>query len=192
VPHLELTASVEMSASMSIARDSGCSLDALLVRACALALAEHPRANGTYRDARFELHSRVNVGLQLETGDAYVIATVLDADTKSLQELTAEVERLSDAARAEQLTPPELSGATFTIWNAGPYGLATAQAIVSPPAAAAVAAGTVRELPIIRDGAIVPGRSMNLTLTCDHRILFGPDAARFLNRISSLLEEGTL
>ena len=123
------------------------SLDAVLARACALALRQVPRANGAYRDGRFELYSRVNVGVTVDTPEGYVAVTLFDADRKSAIELEAELERLSARARSGELTPPELSGATFTLTNLGRYGVAGATAVIVPPHAAALAAGAVRAAP---------------------------------------------
>jgi pyruvate dehydrogenase E2 component (dihydrolipoamide acetyltransferase) len=142
-----------------------------LVRACALALAEHPRANGAYRDGRFELYSRVNVGVVVATDDTYAIPTVFDAERQSLAELEQEVERLEAGATAGTLTAPAFTAATCTVWNAGALGIAAASIPVVPPQAAALAAGT-----------------RALTLCCDHRILYGARAAAFLEAVAHHLD----
>jgi pyruvate dehydrogenase E2 component (dihydrolipoamide acetyltransferase) len=178
IPDLELSAEVDVEPSTAST--------ACLVRACALALREVPRANGAYRDGRFELYSRINVGVIVASEECYVIPTVFDADRKSLSELTAEIAKLTE--RAGELSPPELAGATFTLSNPGALGVASATPVVIAPQAAALAAGAVREVPVIRDGALVPGHSMTLTLACDHRILYGAQAARFLTAVKARLE----
>ena len=160
VPHLDC----------SVAAPAGALSTAMLVHASALALREHPRANAAYRDGRFELYSRVNVGVVAATADAYLIPTVLDADAKPVDQLAEEIEQLSSAAAAGELAAPAFSGATFTVWNAAELGLAAASLPVVPPQAAALTAGT---------GA--------LTLACDHRILYGARAAAFLGAIASSL-----
>jgi pyruvate dehydrogenase E2 component (dihydrolipoamide acetyltransferase) len=192
VPDVELGAEVDMARCLALGDEIGCSVTAMLVRASALALVEVPRANGAYRDAKFELYSRVNVGVAIDTEDSYVVPTVFDADGKPLRELAEEIRLLTHRARDGALTPPELSGATFTVWNLGTYGVASATAVITPPQAAAIAAGAVRAGPVVRDGAIVPGETMTVTLACDHRILYGAQAARFLVRIKEMLEEATL
>ena len=188
IPDTELRAEVDMSAFATLTVGGGPSLDAVLARACALALRQAPRANAAYRDGRYELYSRVNVGFTVDTPDGYVAVTLFDADRKPARELESELGRLIARARTGEITPPESSGATFTVTNLGRYGVAGATAVITPPQAAALAAGAVRETPIVRDGAIVPGYAMSLTLACDQRILFGEQAARFLVDIRELLE----
>ena len=125
----------------------------MIVKACALALRDHPRANGSYRDGRFELHSRVNVGVAVAsaaedpTGGALVVPTVFDADTKALGEIARETRALAERVRDGSITPPELSGGTFTVSNLGMYGIASFTAIVNPPQAAILAVGAARAAP---------------------------------------------
>lgn len=141
-----------------------------LVNAVAVALRKHPRANAAYRDGRFELYSRINVGILLATKEAYVIPTVFDADQKALEELSGEIEDLRHQVGAGTLTPPALSGATFTVWNAAEQGILAASIPVVSPQAGALAAG-----------------ARDLVLACDHRILYGTVAAQFLATIRSEL-----
>jgi pyruvate dehydrogenase E2 component (dihydrolipoyllysine-residue acetyltransferase) len=162
VPTLELTVDLVSPSAISTGR---------LAEACAQALREQPRANAAYRDGRFELYSRVNLGIVVADEDRYLIPTVFDADVKSAPELEAEIEQLSSDAAAGRLPASGFSGATFTLWNAARYGLTSAQIPVVPPQAAALTAGT---------------RSM--TLSCDHRILYGARAAAFLTAVRSRLE----
>jgi pyruvate dehydrogenase E2 component (dihydrolipoamide acetyltransferase) len=190
VPDLELDTEVDIEACLRLAAESGCSLTAILVRACALALRDVPQANAAYRDGRFELYSRVNVGVTIETEGAYAVPALLDADRKSLPELTSELEALTGRAHRGELTPPELAGTTFTLTDLGDHGVARSSAIVTPPQAAALVAGAIRSVPVLRDGAIVAGRVVTLTLGCDHRILYGARAARFLTCISDRLQTG--
>ncbi len=187
VPDLELGTDVAVDASLALTREHGWSLTAILVRACATALREAPRANGAYRDGRFELYSRVNIGVTVPTADGQVTPTVLDADAKSPAQLHAELERLGRRARAGELTPPELAGATFTFSDLGDSGVHRPGALVTPPQAAALAAGGVHGVAAVRDGALVAGHQLSLTLACDHRILYGARAAAFLARIAELL-----
>ncbi len=167
----------------------------MIVKACALALRDHPRANGSYRDGRFELHARVNVGVAVAagagdpTGGALVVPTVFDADTKALGEIARETRALAERVRDGSITPPELSGGTFTVSNLGMYGIASFTAIVNPPQAAILAVGALAPRPVVRKKKIAPRQTMSVTLACDHRILYGADAALFLARIRELLEE---
>lgn len=183
VPDLDLGVEVDMDACVRLADFS---TTAMLIKASALALREHPRANAAYRDGHYELYSRVNIGLVIAEGHELVTATVFDADAKSLAELTNEARELE--RRARELTPPERSGATFTLATLGARGISRATPLISSPQAAALAAGEVRHAAVVRDGSIVPGHVMTLELACDHRILFGADAAHFLARIRQLLE----
>ena len=167
----------------------------MVVKACALALREHPRANGSYRDGHFELHSRVNVGVAVAVDaddpmrSALVVPTLLDADTKALGEIARETRGLAERVRDGTITPPELSGATFTVSNLGMYGIREFTAIVNPPQAAILAVGAVEPRPALRKKKTVARHAMTVTLSCDHRILYGADAALFLARVRELLEE---
>jgi pyruvate dehydrogenase E2 component (dihydrolipoamide acetyltransferase) len=161
----------------------------MVVKACALALHEHPRANGSYRDGRLQLHARVNVGVAVAAEDALVVPTVFDAALKSLGEIARETRALAARVRAGTITPPELGGGTFTVSNLGMYGVRSFTAIINPPQAAILSVGAVGPRAVVRDGELVARSTMSATLACDHRILYGADAARFLARIRQLLEE---
>ena len=145
----------------------------MVVKACAIALREHPRANAAYRDGAFELYERVNVGIAVATDDSLIVPTVFDADRKPLLDIAREARTLAERVRSRQITPAELSGATFTVSNLGMYGVTNFAAIINPPQAAILAVGELRELPVVRDGQVVPGSRMSIVLTCDHRILYG-------------------
>ena len=153
------------------------SFNDMVVKAAAIALREHPRANGAYRDGRLELYSRVNVGVAVPVGDTLVTPVVFDADRRTLGEIAAAMRTQADRAHAGELTSPELSGATFTITDLGEFGVTSFAAILTPPQAAALAVGAIRD-----------DRRMTLTLTCDHRILYAAGAGRFLARIRERLE----
>ncbi|HEY7952220.1 MAG TPA: dihydrolipoamide acetyltransferase family protein [Solirubrobacteraceae bacterium] len=166
----------------------------MVVKASALALREFPRANGSYRDGSFELHSRVNVGVAVATEDALVVPTVFDADTKSLGEIARETRALAERVRDATITPPELGGGTFTVSNLGMFGVTSFTAIINPPQAAILSVGALGPRAIVLAGGpnggseIVARHTMSLTLACDHRILYGADAANFLARIRELLQ----
>ncbi len=161
----------------------------MVVRASGLALREHPLANAAYRDGGFELYERVNVGIAVAAHDSLVVPTVFDADRKSLVEIAREARMLAERVRSRQITPAELSGGTFTVSNLGMYGVAAFSAIINPPQAAILAVGELREVPVVREGQLVPGLRMSIALTCDHRILYGAPAAEFLARVRQLLEQ---
>jgi pyruvate dehydrogenase E2 component (dihydrolipoamide acetyltransferase) len=164
------------------------SFNDFVVKAAALALVDFPRANGAYRDGKFELYSRVNVGVAVAGQDALVVPTVFDADTKSLGQISRETRALAERVRAGAITPPELSSGTFTVSNLGMFGIQSFVAVINPPQAAILAVGAMAPTPVVRDGEVVVRNIMRLTLSCDHRILYGADAAEFLGRIRERLE----
>jgi pyruvate dehydrogenase E2 component (dihydrolipoamide acetyltransferase) len=164
------------------------SFNDLIVKAAALALTEFPRANGSYRDGKFELYSRVNVGVAVAGQDALVVPTVFDADRKSLGEIARETRSLAEKVRDGKITPPELSAGTFTVSNLGMYGMDRIVPVINPPQAAILGVGAMSPQPVVVDGEVTVRARMALTLVCDHRILYGADAAEFLSRIRERLE----
>ncbi len=164
------------------------SLNDIVVKACALALRAHPRANGAYRDGAFELYGRVNIGVAVAARDALVVPTVTDADTRSLGAIASETRRLAARVRSGEITPGELSGATFTVSNLGMYGMSAITPVINPPQAAILGVGAARPVAAVVDGEVVGRQVMTLRLTCDHRILYGADAAQFLDAIRGSLE----
>ncbi len=195
VPEFTLTSEIDMEACVALRAELKAlggevpSYNDMVVKACALALREFPRANGSYRDGRFELHGRVNVGVAVAAPDALVVPTVFDADRKSLREIARETRALAERVRAGTVTPPELSGGTFTVSNLGMFGVTVFTAVINPPQAAILAVGALAPRAVVRDGALVARNTMGVTLACDHRILYGADAAQFLARIRELLEQ---
>jgi pyruvate dehydrogenase E2 component (dihydrolipoamide acetyltransferase) len=197
IPDFTLSAEIDMERSVELRRRLRAiggdrpvpSYNDIVVKACGLALREHPRANGSWRDGRFEVYSRVNVGVAVAGEDVLVVPTVFDADRQPLAEIAAETRRLAQRVRDGQITPPELAGATFTVSNLGMFGVRSFTAVINPPQAAILAVGAVTPRPMVRDGELVAGHAMDVTLACDHRILYGADAARFLGRVRELLEE---
>jgi pyruvate dehydrogenase E2 component (dihydrolipoamide acetyltransferase) len=165
------------------------SFNDMVVKASAIALREHPRANGAYKDGKFELYSRVNVGVAVAAQDSLVVPTVFDADKKSLGEIARDSRALAERVRAGAVTPPELSGGTFTVSNLGMFGVTEFVAVINPPQAAILAVGKMEPRAVVRDGEVVVRNRMNITLSCDHRILYGAQAAEFLARIKALLEQ---
>jgi pyruvate dehydrogenase E2 component (dihydrolipoamide acetyltransferase) len=165
----------------------------MVVKACALALREHPTANGSYRDGRLQLHSRVNVGVAVAAENALVVPTVFDADEKSLGEIARETHTLAERVRSAAITPPELGGGTFTVSNLGMYGVKSFTAIINPPQAGILSVGALAPRAVVLVGGaagseVTARNTMTLTLACDHRILYGAEAAQFLARIRELLE----
>ena len=197
-PHFYLTSEIDMSravearARIKAASGEGDvvpSFNDMVVKACALALREFPRANGAYRDGKFEEYSRINIGIAVAAVDALVVPTIFDADRKGLGQIAADSREAAERVRAGTITPPELSGGTFTVSNLGMFGITSFSAVINPPQAAILAVGSIEQVPVVRDDAIVPGHRMSVNLACDHRILYGAEGAKFVARVRDLLEE---
>ena len=189
----DMTAAVEGRAKLKAMAKEGETVPTfndMVVKACALALREHPRANGAYRDGRIELYSRINVGVAVAAQDALVVPTVFDADQKGLRRISQETRALAARVRDGSITPPELSGGTFTVSNLGMYGISNFSAVINTPQAGILAVGEVKANPVFSDSGEIEARQlMGVTLACDHRILYGADGAIFLAGVRELLEE---
>ncbi len=168
------------------------SLTALVVRASALALRRHPSLNGAYRDGAVEHYSRVNVGVMVDVPGGLVTPTVFDADTKAATTIGAELAELAARARAGELTSPESSGATFTVSNVGMLGVDAIVPVIVPPQAAILGVGRAAERVVAAGGEPAVRRTAELSLVCDHRAVYGAEAARFLAHLSGLLESGAV
>jgi pyruvate dehydrogenase E2 component (dihydrolipoamide acetyltransferase) len=187
---IDMSLCVELRERLKEVEDHPPSFNDMVVKACANALREHPRVNAAYRDGRFELYSRVNVGVAVAANDALVVPTVFDADKKSLGEISRTVQSLATKVRDSRITPPELSGGTFTVSNLGMYGIDRFTAVINPPQAALLAVGALKRKPIVDEGGRIVARDMMAAaLICDHRILYGADGAQFLARVRELLEQ---
>jgi pyruvate dehydrogenase E2 component (dihydrolipoamide acetyltransferase) len=186
---VDMDAAVKLREELKALRDEVVpSFNDFVVRACALALRAHPWANGAFRNGRFEHYERVNIGVAVAVPGSLLVPTVYDADRRSLGDIARATRRLAEAARAGTLTPTELDGGTFSVSNLGMFGVRRFAAVLNPPQAAILAVGGVEQRPVVRGGEIVPGYLMPVTLTCDHRILYGADAATFLAAIRANLE----
>jgi pyruvate dehydrogenase E2 component (dihydrolipoamide acetyltransferase) len=190
---VDMEGAVELRAQLKAATENTGgtipSYNDMVVKAAAMALREFPRANGSYKDGHFELYSRVNIGVAVAAQDALVVPTVFDADRKSLGEIARDGRALAERVRAGAVTPPELSGGTFPVSNLGMFGVTEFVAVINPPQAAILAVGKMEPRAVVRDGEVVARNTMTITLACDHRILYGADAAEFLARIRALLEQ---
>jgi pyruvate dehydrogenase E2 component (dihydrolipoyllysine-residue acetyltransferase) len=194
-PDFELEVEVDMSACVELRErlkrlaDPAPSFNDMVVKACATALREFPRVNGAYRDGRWELYARVNIGIAVAAQEALVVPTIVDADRKSLGEISRAARDLIDKVREGKITPPELSGGTFTISNLGMYGIDSFSAVINPPQAGILTVGALKKRAVVDDRDRVVARdTLNLTLVCDHRILYGAEGAEFLGRVRELLE----
>jgi pyruvate dehydrogenase E2 component (dihydrolipoamide acetyltransferase) len=186
---VDMTDAVELRKRLKEVSDPAPSFNDMVVKAAAMALREHPRVNAAYRDGKFELYDRVNIGVAVAAQDALVVPTVFDADRKSLGQIARDARAVAEKVRDKTVTPPELSGATFTVSNLGMFGIEQFTAIINPPQAAILTVGALAKRPAVDDtGRIVARDQMQLSLVCDHRILYGADGAQFLARVKELLE----
>jgi pyruvate dehydrogenase E2 component (dihydrolipoamide acetyltransferase) len=197
IPHFEVQTEVEIDDAdtlrtglKAIAAEDGAapSLTDIIIKAVALALREHPRVNGSYRDQVFVLHEHVNIGIAVAADDALLVPTIRNADTKSLGQIARESHELAAQVRSGQIAPAALDGGTFTVSNLGMFGMTAITPVINPPQAAILGVGAVRSTLARVGGEIVDRELLTLTLSCDHRILYGADAARFLAHVRELLQ----
>jgi pyruvate dehydrogenase E2 component (dihydrolipoamide acetyltransferase) len=174
---------------MKAAQESAPSVNDFVVKACGLALREHPLANGAYRDGAFELYGRVNVGVAVAAEGTLIVPTIFDADAQPVTAIARTMRALAERVRSGAIVPPELSGGTFTVSNLGMLGVTSFTAVINPGQAAILAVGAAVERPTLAAaGSLSPRHLMDLSLSCDHRILYGADAAKFLARVRELLQ----
>lgn len=161
-----------------------------LVRACALALRKFPEVNTSWVEGRFQRKRSVNIGLAVapSQGMGLLVPVVHDADVKDLIQISIESRQVIERARSGRPAEGDLSGATFSISNLGMYGVDEFVAIINPPEAAILAVGTIKDVPVVENGAIVPGKVMRMTLSVDHRVFYGATAAQFMAEVKRLLE----
>jgi pyruvate dehydrogenase E2 component (dihydrolipoamide acetyltransferase) len=162
----------------------------MLVRACALALRKFPEVNSSWVDGRFQRKRAVNVGLAVapSQGMGLLVPVVHDADAKDLVQISIESRQVIERARSGRPNEGDLSGATFSISNLGMFGVDEFVAIINPPEAAILAVGAIKDVPVVEDGRIVPGKVMRMTLTVDHRVFYGATAAQFMAEVKRLIE----
>jgi pyruvate dehydrogenase E2 component (dihydrolipoamide acetyltransferase) len=186
---VDMSAAVELRERLKEVADPAPSFNDMVVKAASVALRERRRVNGAYRDGKFELYSRVNIGIAVAGQDALVVPTIFDADTKSLGQIAKDARALIEKVRDGKITPPEVSGGTFTVSNLGMYGIDSFTAVINPPQAAILTVGALKKKAVPDErGRVVARDMMSLTLVCDHRILYGADGAEFLARVRTLLE----
>jgi pyruvate dehydrogenase E2 component (dihydrolipoamide acetyltransferase) len=187
---VNMTQAVELRKRLKEVADPAPSFNDMVVKAAATALTEHPRVNGAYRDGKFELYENVNIGVAVAAQDALVVPTVFNADQKSLGQIAKDARAVIEKVRDKTVTPPELSGGTFTVSNLGMFGIEFFSAIINPPQSAILTVGKLEKRPAVdENGRIVAQDQMTLSLVCDHRILYGADGAQFLARVKELLEQ---
>jgi len=186
---VDMTLVAELRRGAREERDDAPSLNDFVVKGVAMALGAFPRFNASFAGGRIERYSRINVGVAVATDDALLVPVVHDADLKSLAEIASETRRLAEGARSRTLAPADLADGTFTVSNLGMFGVRSFAAIVDPPQVAILAVGGIRRAPVEDDaGGVVFRDLMTVTLTCDHRAVYGADGAQFLSRLRDLLE----
>jgi len=161
-----------------------------LVRACALALRKFPEVNSSWADGRFQRKRSINIGLAVapSQGMGLLVPVVHDADVKDLIQISIESRQVIERARSGRPAEGDLSGATFSISNLGMYGVDEFTAIINPPEAAILAVGAIKDVPVVEEGRIVPGKVMRMTLSVDHRVFYGATAAQFMAEVRRLIE----
>ncbi len=164
------------------------SLNDLIVKASAIALVRVPECNATFTPEAILIHHRVDISVAVAIPDGLVTPVVRNADQKSVVAIATEVRELAARARAKKLKPEEMQGGTFSISNLGMFGIDSFAAVINPPEGAILAVGQVREVPVVANGEVVPGKRLALTLSCDHRVVDGAVGAAFLAELRALLE----
>ncbi len=195
IPSFDVVMQADMSTVVQLRRgarelvDAVPSVNDFVVKAVALTLREFPAFNSSFVNGRSERHGRVNVGIAVATEDALIVPAVVDADAKPLAAIAAETRDLAARAQSRQLTPDEVTASTFTVSNLGMFGVRSFTAVINPPQVAILAVGAVSRSPIETSAGGVAFRDVaELTLTADHRAIYGADAARFLAHLRQLLE----
>jgi pyruvate dehydrogenase E2 component (dihydrolipoamide acetyltransferase) len=180
-----------LNARLTDAGRAKVSVNDLLIRACALALRQHPDVNVSYGGddaAAMLVHDRINIGVAVAAESGLIVPVIRDADIKTVTQLGAESRKLIGLASERKLTPAQTSGGTFTISNLGMFGVEEFTAIINPPESAILAVGGTTREPAVAGDAIVPRYKMRYTLSSDHRVIDGALAARFLQTLTELIE----
>jgi len=193
-PHFYLTVEIDMDASMAQRKAANnyspvkISFNDFVVKACALALRDHPTVNSSWHGDKITQHDHVHIGVAVAVDDGLLVPVIKHADHKSLSQLNQEVKTLAGKAKNKKLSLEEMQGNTFTISNLGMFGIEEFTAIINPPDACILAVGTIVEKPVVRDGQIVVGHMMKVTMSCDHRVVDGASGAKFLQTLKTILE----
>ena len=194
-PHFYLTMSVDMDAAVAartrLNEQSGVkiSFNDMVVKATALALQQNPKVNSSWLGDRIRYNHHINIGVAVAVEDGLLVPVVRFANTKTLTQIGAEVKIFAQKAKDKKLQPSDWEGSTFTISNLGMFGIDQFTAIINPPDACILAVGGISQVPVVKNGQVVPGNVMKLTMSCDHRVVDGATGAAFLQTLKSLLEE---
>jgi pyruvate dehydrogenase E2 component (dihydrolipoamide acetyltransferase) len=195
IPHFYLTADVDMDAAMEfreqVAQVHGAKLSVndLVLKACALAMRRLPEANASFTEEAIIEHAHVHIGMAVAIDDGLITPVIRDADKKTIGQIATESREMAKRARDRKLKPDEYTGATFSVSNLGMLGVRDFSAIINPPEGAILAVGTVRKEPVVKDGKIVIGQRMSITISCDHRVIDGALGAKVLQAIVGILEK---
>ena len=195
-PHFYVTAEIDMGKAMALRRDvndesdpnNRVSVNDLMVKACALALSKHPKFNSFFRGDHLEVHGAMNIGIAIALESGLILPGVSNCESKSLLQIAAATKDLIARANSGTLRNEEYSSTTFSISNMGMFDVESFTAIIYPPHAAILAVGSVKQQPVVRDGEIAVGTMMKATLSTDHRVADGAEAAQFLMGIKRVLE----
>jgi pyruvate dehydrogenase E2 component (dihydrolipoamide acetyltransferase) len=193
-PHFFVTVEIDMEAAATLrsqlerAEGAKVSYNDLLIKACARALADFPLVNARWAEDRILTFPEIHIGMAVALPDGLITPVIRHANRKGLIEIAREAKELAARSRDRKLLPDEYTGSTFTISNLGMFGVTAFTAIINPPESAILAVGAARRVPVVDGETIRPGLRMNVTLSCDHRVVDGVLAARFLDRIRVLLE----
>ncbi len=194
-PHFYVTMSIDMDqaiATRTKVNESSSikiSFNDFVVKACAIALKQHPNINSSWLGDKIRYNESVNIGIAVAVDEGLLVPVVRNADEKSLGALSAQVKDFAARAKAKKLQPSDWEGSTFTISNLGMFGVEEFTAIINPPDACILAVGGIQQVPVVKNGAIVPGNVMKVTLSCDHRVVDGATGAAFLQAVKALLED---
>ena len=197
-PHFYLTLDLDMdnaiAARKAIVDFTGqkISFNDIVVKACAKALKKHPMINSSWLGDRIRYNNHVHIGVAMAVEDGLLVPVVKFADQKSFQEISEEVKEFSVRAKSKKLTPDDWAGNTFTISNLGMFGIEEFTAIINPPDSCILAVGGIKQVPVVKNGQVVPGNIMKVTLSCDHRVVDGAMGAAFLQTIKLLIENPVL
>ena len=194
-PHFYLKVTVDMDKAMEARKQMNevaqvkLSFNDIVVKAAAVALKQHPTVNSAWMGDKIRTNEHVNIGVAVAVPDGLLVPVIRYADTKSLSHISAETKEFASKAKNKELQPKDWEGSTFTISNLGMFGIDEFTAIINTPDACILAVGGINQVPVVKNGEIVPGNTMKLTLSCDHRLVDGASGAAFLNTLKGLLEE---
>jgi pyruvate dehydrogenase E2 component (dihydrolipoamide acetyltransferase) len=198
-PHFYLSVTIDMENAMSARKSinssiapSKISFNDLVVKAVASSLKEHPQVNSSWLGDVIRYNNHVNIGVAVAVDDGLLVPVVRFADGKSLTQIGAEVKDFAQRAKEKKLQPEDWEGNTFTISNLGMFGIEDFTAIINPPDACILAIGGIQSKPVVKDGAVVAGNTMKVTLSCDHRVVDGVVGSMFLNTFKNYMENPVL